>query len=152
MSSFFKKQYWELLEKKLILIYLLNDFNFNKYEVNNFVKAFEFFEEFPDKFDGATVVRDFYILNGLDVCAMIHDYMYVKYNLPVNFLNKIKADYIYCKYLRKFNISWWSVWAVRFCGLVASSPIYAVYKKVKFNQTHTNQDSLEFINYIKDFK
>jgi len=149
--NFFNESLEILLYKRNLLIQVLTDYEFSENSILNFLEAFDYFIVFPGKFDGATIVRDSYLIKELDLCAMVHDYMYVKYNLPVNFKHKIKADIFYCKLLRKFNISWWSVWVVRFLGLLISTPFYGLYKKVKYNQTHSLQNSLEFNIYINKF-
>ena len=151
MNSFFYKPYCILYKKCLLLFELLQDFQFTDSQLTKFIEAYNYFIINPEKFDGATIVRDNFNIKNLDACAMLHDYMYVKFNVSVNLKNKFKADLLYCKLLRKFNASWSSVWIVRFLGLIISSPFFALYKKIKYKLVHSKNDNLLFKEFIKVF-
>ena len=55
-------------------------------------KAFQYFRDFPDKFDGATIAKDFNDLPNLDLDAMVHDYEYIT-GANTSFVRKWKADF-----------------------------------------------------------
>lgn len=149
--SFFNQNSVILDDKKILLKRVLIDYGFNFFEIDGFLVAYEFFKKNPDKFDGATIVQDTYTINGLDAVAMVHDYLYIKFDLSGKFKKKFKADLLYAKLLRKFNVSWVSVWLVRFLGLIISTPIFALYKCL-IKPTYSVSSDDEFNTYITRFQ
>ena len=63
-------------------------------------KAFQYFRDFPDKFDGATIAKDLNDLPNLDLDAMLHDYEYIT-GANTSFVRKWKADFRYIKNMEK---------------------------------------------------
>lgn len=71
------------------------------YEENlKYIEAFDFFIDHPDKFDGATIVKDLNDLPNLDLDAMLHDYQYIK-GANKDFVKKWKSDFEYIKNMEK---------------------------------------------------
>jgi hypothetical protein len=66
-------------------------------QCNVYMKAFDYFVQNPDIFDGATLVKDLQDMPDIDLDAMLHDYHYVVYNAGANFKTKWKADWMYAK-------------------------------------------------------
>ena len=63
-------------------------------------KAFQYFINFPDKFDGATIAKDLNDLPNLDLDAMVHDYEYIT-GANTSFVRKWKADFRYIKNMER---------------------------------------------------
>lgn len=127
-NSYFFQSKETLLEKKEQLKYILSVVwkRPNKV-VDIYLDAYDYFCKYPNKFDGATIVSDIWILPNLDIFAMLHDYLYIKYNVAVNVYYKLLADYLYCTEMRKFKVSWTLVWVVRFLGLSLSGLLFIPY-------------------------
>ena len=73
-------------------------------DIFQYMRAYEFFINRPDKYDGATIVKDLVdIRNGkyyLDADAMLHDFEYIR-GASSNFLSKWKCDLRYIKNMEK---------------------------------------------------
>ena len=54
----------------------------------------------PNKFDGATIVKDLVDIGKLDLDAMVHDYDYI-HGANRNFIKKWKADIKYIKNIER---------------------------------------------------
>lgn len=97
-SDFFKQDTKTLFEKRRFLENVLRDiWERNENVIKFYLEAYDFFVENPDKFDGATIVKDVKVIKGLDIWAMIHDYLYIKFNVAVSWEYKYMADLIYAK-------------------------------------------------------
>lgn len=103
-------------------------------EVDNkrFIKAFNFFIDNPNKFDGATIVKDLVDVKGIDLSALVHDYNYLvqlkKYRGYKWVKAKVKYDIQYGKdiaMLGKGNMYYW-----RTVALILITPIYPIYKLI----------------------
>lgn len=116
--------------------------------IDFYLEAFDFFVKNPKKYDGATIVNDYFIIPGLDIWAMIHDYMYIKFNVAVNIKAKYYADLFYCQQMRYFKISWGSVWLVRFLGLTLSGLYFIPREKYYTKKTFSSNQKKEFYNKI----
>jgi hypothetical protein len=96
-SNFFLQDRETLAKKRHHLIMVLQDFNVPK--INKWTKAFDYFRNNPSRFDGATIVKDLYTINGLDAPAMNHDYAYIHLDFWTikGLKKKLKADFQYGK-------------------------------------------------------
>jgi hypothetical protein len=107
-----------LLKNREILIFLLKKVWLrNQYIIDLYLEAYDYFMKNPERFDGASIVADFFIMPDLDIWAMLHDYLYIKYSVACNYKYKYYADIIYCVEMRRFKIHWLDVWFTRFIGL-----------------------------------
>jgi len=73
-SKFFYQSKYKLKAKKEQLIRVLIDFDIK--DIYKFMDAFDYFCQYPEKFDGATIVKDLETIKGLDAAAMVHDWEY----------------------------------------------------------------------------
>ena len=69
-------------------------------DISDYLNAFDYFVKYPNKFDGATIVKDLEDLKGLDLDAMVHDYDYI-HGANRNFIKKWNADIKYIKNMEK---------------------------------------------------
>ena len=69
-------------------------------DISDYLNAFDYFIGHPDKFDGATIVKDLEDIKGLDLDAMVHDYEYIN-GANRNFIKKWKADIKYIKNMER---------------------------------------------------
>ncbi len=103
-NYFFKQGKDVLGGKRKQLQFILKEVWDRSDEVTSFyLKAFDFFVENPNEFDGATIVKDLNIMPDLDIQAMIHDYIYITYNVSSDVHYKFKADLIYAHEMEKMG-------------------------------------------------
>ena len=69
-------------------------------DISDYLNAFDYFIERPNKFDGATIVKDLVDIGELDLDAMVHDYDYI-HGANRNFVKKWKADIKYIKNMER---------------------------------------------------
>lgn len=69
-------------------------------DIELYLSAFDYFRKYPDKFDGATIVKDLVDIGELDLDAMAHDYEYLM-GANRSFVKKWKADYRYIQNMEK---------------------------------------------------
>ena len=127
-STFFLKSKEELAKNWYLLELVLIDFRFTQKEILNFSRAYNYFIENPNEFDGATIVRDLNTIKGLDAPAMVHDYRYI---LAYGVKDRLKADKEYLRNMIKLGVHPISAY-LRFSLLIFLniSGIYTIYKIV----------------------
>lgn len=103
MNTFFKKSKQELFIKRNELITLLKIKGFTINYILGILEAFDYFIENPDNFDGATAVQDLYDFDILDLKALVHDYLFDRYNCGASFSYRKKADKLYAKMHDNFH-------------------------------------------------
>ena len=69
-------------------------------DISDYLAAFDYFRKQPNKFDGATIVKDLVDIGELDLDAMVHDYDYI-HGANRNFIKKWKADIKYIKNMER---------------------------------------------------
>lgn len=69
-------------------------------DISDYLNAFDYFIRHPNKFDGATIVKDLVDIGELDLDAMVHDYDYI-HGANRNFIKKWKADIKYIKNMER---------------------------------------------------
>jgi len=87
-----------LYKKRLELRQTLSYFGIQ--DLTIWLNAYDYFCLYPHKYDGATIVKDLATIQGLDACAMVHDYRYLHIEKwwSINGLkSKLKADLEYGK-------------------------------------------------------
>jgi hypothetical protein len=131
-NSFFQQDRSVLSKKRLLLINVLNDFNFPENRINFFMDAFYYFEKNPTKFDGSTIIKDLYTINNLDSPAMVHDYGYIMIR-HLSFFKwlpkKMKLDINYYNDMRMLGIPF-TLATFRLILLLLSTPLYPLFKKL----------------------
>lgn len=99
-NDFFLQKPDKLLKHRLDMLSVLDMLNRNEKDKAMYYEAYIYFCANPNKFDGATIMRDLFMLkkdgNKLDIDAMLHDYEYIT-GANRNFIKKWNAD------LRYFN-------------------------------------------------
>ena len=73
-STFFLQDEYALQMFREAVERLLQIKGRSKFEIQKYLKAYDFFCKFTTKFDGATFVKDLCDLPKLDLDAMLHDY------------------------------------------------------------------------------
>ena len=95
-NNTFKKDSFEVKVIKQNMVKLLELKKRSDKDINLYLEAFTYFEKYPTKFDGATIVKDLDDLPNLDLDAMVHDYEYLN-GANRSFIKKWKADIRYIK-------------------------------------------------------
>ena len=98
-DTFFESKI-ELSILRLKIQKLLKIKNRSHDDIELYLSAFDYFRKYPDKFDGATIVKDLVDIGELDLDAMVHDYEYL-IGANRNFVKKWKADYRYIQNMEK---------------------------------------------------
>ena len=98
-DTFFESKI-ELSILRLKIQKLLKIKNRSHQDIELYLSAFDYFRKYPEKFDGATIVKDLVDIGELDLDAMVHDYEYIM-GANRNFIKKWEADLKYIKNMEK---------------------------------------------------
>jgi len=115
--------------------------------IDLYLKAFDYFTTNPDKFDGATLVKDLCDLPGLDIDAMLHDYHYINYNVGSSFAMKWKSDFLYGKGNERKGKSLYASYS-RFAGLTLSGLFFIPFAIIKRGKMSKEQKE----KFLQDYK
>lgn len=100
-------------------------------EIKEYMQAYKFFKLNPERYDGATIVKDLVDVrsNGkyLDADAMLHDFEYIQ-GANVNFKKKWKAD---VKYIKNMEKNGKGVRITRFVLLTITGVLFVPYVIIK---------------------
>jgi len=130
-SNFFLQDKTILRTKRQHLWSVLMDYKVKNSTAQNILAAYDYFTLFPSKYDGATIVQDLDTINGLDACAMLHDFLYLE-NIESlwsfrGLKNKLQYDWQYGRNMEKLGISPLTAYT-RSVLLIISTPIYYIIK------------------------
>lgn len=91
-STYFLQDPFKLQEnrKKVDDLLFLKGYEVDQREI--YLKAYDYFTYNGREFDGATMTEDLNDIEGLDLDAMLHDYLYIEYNVAGNYSFIWKAD------------------------------------------------------------
>lgn len=122
-SDFFKQDNYTLLLKRSSVQNILS---YLEIPENNILKAYDYFSIYPDKFDGATIVKDLCSIRDLDLAALEHDYNYIvllsKYKGLKWLQKKIQYDWLYGKRMEQLGKGIYPY--NRSIALIITTPIY----------------------------
>lgn len=149
-NDFFLQDKKILDGKRKELEYLVSIlWNRKNYVKETYLTIYDFFCENPNKFDGATIVKDLCIIRGLDTSAMLHDYLYITYNVSSNYKYKWKADLLYALEIQRGGGSLYSTWS-RFLGLTIFGGLFFTPFKIFKGQKMTLLNKIEFEKLYKE--
>ncbi len=151
-NSFFLKDKERLDKHYLDLLYLLDVWEVPPATKELYITAYLYFIEHPNSYDGATIVNDITLIPDLDIWAMVHDYLYIQYNVAVDVKAKWKKDLLYIKLMREFKVSWGASGLVRFGGLVLSFLPFMCREYFIKKKRYTKEDSIKFNKLINNLK
>ena len=97
-------------------------------DISDYLNAFDYFIGHPDKFDGATIVKDLEDIKGLDLDAMVHDYDYI-HGANRNFIKKWKAD---IKYIKNMEMNGKGIRVFRLFLLTVIGIVFVPYCFIKY--------------------
>lgn len=122
----------EALNKAFIeMTHILTLLDRDKEAIEEYREAFLFFIDNPRKFDGATIMRDLFMLkkdgNKLDIDAMLHDYEYIT-GANRNFIKKWNAD---LRYFNNMLLNGKGAQIFRFFLLMVTSVFFVPYAKIR---------------------
>lgn len=100
-------------------------------DISDYLNAFDYFIDYPNKFDGATIVKDLVDIGELDLDAMVHDYDYI-HGANRNFIKKWKAD---IKYIKNMEINGKGIRIFRLFLLTIIGIIFVPYCFIKYKIT-----------------
>lgn len=139
-SRFFYSSTEDLGKTKDIMVNFLINHNTKNSVIDVYIEAFDYFTNYPYKFDGATILKDVKVVPNLDIFAMLHDYIYVFFNTSVNIKDKTKSDFIYSKEMERCglptSVSWF-----RFSLLILTHFIFTPYELIRGKRMSNKQRS-----------
>lgn len=115
-NHFFSQPKEAIENMRMGVYYLLRLKGYSKTQAYVYVKAYDYFTNNPESFDGATIVKDLCDIPDLDLDAMLHDYHYLICNVAADFSTKLKADWLYAKGQERKGKGLYSAYS-RFAGL-----------------------------------
>lgn len=142
-SNYFKQSKEYLFEERKRVFLFLDLKGYSVNEIAIYLKAFDYFCQNPDLFDGATIVKDLQDLPHLDLDAMLHDFHYLSYNVGVNFITKWQADWMYAKGNERKGKGQYSAFS-RFIGLTIIGIGFVPYAYLKRGKI-SNQQKKQFL-------
>lgn len=151
-NNFFSQDKITLSEKRKELEYLISVlWNRDTFVKEMYLEIYDFFCENPKEFDGATIVKDLCIIKGLDTSAMLHDYMYLNYNVASSYKYKWKADLLYALEMQRGGGAAYSTWS-RFIGLTIFGGIFFTPFKIFKGKKMNKNDKLSFDLFYIGFR
>jgi hypothetical protein len=151
-NSFFLKDKESLDKHYLDLLYLLDVWEIPPATKKLYITAYLYFVEHPTSYDGATIVNDITLIPDLDIWAMVHDYLYITYNVAVDFRAKLTTDLLYIKLMRTFKVSWGASWLVRFGGLLLTTLPFMFREYFITKKRYSIKNRVEFEQLIFNLK
>ena len=132
------------MNRKKVKYYLEEIKGYSQSQANIYLAAYDYFRENPSHFDGATKTEDLYDLEGLELAAMLHDWLYIYLNASASYKYTWYADKLMRSEMRRMHKSSWNTGA-RFVLLllksIAGFPLYCRFiKKRKMSL----QDKMDF--------
>lgn len=122
-SNFFHEQYSVIVEGKKNMDAMLQIWGYEPSERIHYQNAFDYFVRNPEHYDGASMTEDLYDIPGLDIDAMLHDYLYVGMNASANLKFMWLADKLIRSEMRRRGKSSWNT-GYRFVALVLKTPFF----------------------------
>lgn len=142
-SGYFYEPLPILLEnKKRVDLYLqLKDYNATQRDIYD--RAYKYFITNPAQFDGATMTEDLFDIDSLELAAMLHDWLYIKFNASGSFKYIWLADKLIRSEMRRMNKSSWNT-GTRFVLLLIKTPFYVPYSWLFKSRRMTPEQKEEF--------
>lgn len=121
-------------------------------EIGVYKKAYDYFIDYPQNFDGATMTEDLKDVFNLDLDAMLHDFFYIKYNVSSSYkYTQIADDIFYVETIRKGKSSW-NAGARRMLLRLKSILGFSLYSKYIVKRVITEENITEFISDVSTLK
>lgn len=149
-SRFFFSDEDTLEKTREVMVNFLKLHKTNPEVINIYIKAYNYFIKNPSRFDGATILKDVKIIPGLDIWAMLHDYMYINFNVAVNWKYKFISDKIYSEEMERIGLSWEVTW-VRFGLLLITHLLFTPYEIIRGKRMN-NTNKFNFLKIYSFFK
>ena len=125
-SNFFHEQYNMIVEGKKYMDTMLQMWQYETSERSIYEKAFDYFVHHPEHYDGASMTEDLYDIPGLDLDAMLHDYLYVSLNASASLKYMWLSDKLIRSEMQRKGKSSWNT-GYRFVALVLKTPFFLPY-------------------------
>lgn len=130
-NDFFKQKTEQLTRSKYDMLDILSLLGRSEQDKLMYLDAYNYFISNPDKFDGATIMRDLFVLktkkDKLDIDAMLHDYEYVN-GANLSFKLKHKSD---LRYFNNMLLNGKGVQLFRLSALLIGGLFFVPYNKFK---------------------
>ena len=95
------------------------------WDFNNFYNAWVYFNEYPNEYNGTSVLNDRYLIKGLEPMSVEHDFDWI---VAESFKDLHVSNIKYCQKLRDTNSNWFFVWGFIFTSLT----IVSIFKSIKY--------------------
>ena len=134
---------------------MLQIWGYEPIERFHYQDAFDYFVKHPEAYDGASMTEDLYDIPGLDIDAMLHDYLYVGLNCSASLKYMWLSDKLIRSEMRRRGKSSWNT-GYRFVALVIKTPLFLPYcyiiKKRRMNRKQEEKFQQIFRNLYRDEK
>lgn len=135
-SNYFQQSQETLSANREILITYLVIKKFDRTQRDIILKAYDYFVENPHRYDGATMSQDLFDLprngmyDGLEIAAMVHDYIYIYLQANLSHKAMKVADQIMKSIMIKTNKSGFEIGRRMFLLKLVNRP-FAWYNRFK---------------------
>lgn len=119
---------------------------YSEVETKIYEKAYLYFIDHPDHFDGATMTEDLYDVFRLDLDAMLHDFYYINHKVSASYKYTQMADQLFFKETLRKNKSTWNAGARKFLLKLKSVLGFNLYVKYALKRIMTEEHKKSFIS------
>lgn len=148
-SEFFFSDEQILRDYRKELIRQLEIYGTKKEIITFYMDAYDYFCVNPNEYDGTTILGDVEVIPNLDIWAMLHDYMYIEFNVASNIKFKFYSDKLYAKEMERMGQSWEISW-VRFSLLSLSTIFFTPYQLI-IGKRMSNKQKKDFLEIYNTF-
>lgn len=125
-NNFFRQDPFRLKEKRKNVDEYLVLKGYELSERAEYLKAYDHMTYFPEDFDGATMTEDLPDIDNLELAALLHDYLYIRFKASGSFKYSWIADKLMRLEMRRMGKSSWNT-GVRFVLLLLKAPFFVPY-------------------------
>lgn len=148
-NNYFKKPaITHKLNRGKVKYYLEEIKGYSPAQANIYLAAYDYFVINPEEFDGATMTEDLCDVKGLELTAMLHDYLYIALNASASLHFIRLADKLFFQEMKRMDKSSWNLGYRKFALWCVRR--YWVWFCVKFKyRKMTIDNQIEFLETYK---
>lgn len=125
-NNYFRQDPFRLKENRKKVDEYLTLKGYELSQRDEYLKAYDHMTYFPEDFDGATMTEDLPDIENLELGAMLHDYLYIRFNGSGSFKYSWIADKLLRLEMRRMGKSSWNT-GTRFVLLILKAPFFVPY-------------------------
>lgn len=125
-NNYFRQDPFNLKENRKKVDEFLTLKGYELSERAEYLKAYDHMTYFPEDFDGATMTEDLPDIENLELAAMLHDYLYIRFKASGSFKYSWICDKLMRLEMKRQGKSSWNT-GVRFVLLLLKAPFFVPY-------------------------